>query len=160
METRTITLEEWAEYAQKGVDIPITVPLHGSSMEPMIRYMKDPVTIIPLKREPLVGDIVMFRRADGAYVAHRVYRVTPDRIITWGDNCAAPDAPLRRENVLGLLTAMERGGKRYNLDTDRQRQYGKRWMEKGRGPWMMYRRVRGKVGRTIRGIRQKTGKFS
>ena len=150
MDTRTISLEDWAEYARKGVDIPITVPLHGSSMEPLIRYMKDPVTIIPLKREPLVGDIVLFRRADGAHVVHRVYRVTPDRVITWGDNCAGPDAPLKREDVLGLVTAMQRHGRRYPLDTEAQRRYGLRWMRKHRRVWMAYRRMRGKAGRVVK----------
>ena len=150
MDTRTISLEDWARYAQKGVEIPITVPLHGSSMEPLIRYMKDEVTIVPLKRAPMVGDIVMFRRADGAHVVHRVYRVTQEEVITWGDNCLGPDAPLKREDVLGLVTAMRRNGKRYPLDTARQRAYGVRWMRRGRKVWLAYRRMRGRAGRAVR----------
>jgi len=150
METKKITLEDWSEYARKGIDIPITVTLHGSSMEPLIRYMKDPVTIIPLKREPMVGDIVMFHRADGAYVAHRVHQGTPNRIITWGDNCIRPDAPLERGDILGLLVSMERNGKRRELDTDEQRAWGIRWHKRWRKPWLFCRRNLGRVKRCIK----------
>lgn len=150
METKKLSLEEWGEYAKKGADIPITVPLHGSSMEPLIRYMKDPVTIVPLKRDPLVGDIVMFRRSDGAYVAHRVYKVTANKIITWGDNCVRPDAPLLRKDVIGLIISMERNGKKHLLDTDKQRAYGIRWMTFYRRLWRIYINLRHVAGRVIR----------
>ena len=145
-----MTLEDWACYAQKGVDIPIVVPLHGNSMEPLIRYMKDQVTIVPLKREPMVGDIVMFRRSDGAHVVHRVYQVTPEQVITWGDNCWGPDAPLQHRDVLGLVTAMQRRGRRRDLDTEAQRAYGKRWMSRWRKPWLHYRRLRSRAAHLVR----------
>ena len=37
------------------------LPIRGTSMLPLIRYKVDPVTILPLDREPLEGDIVLFR---------------------------------------------------------------------------------------------------
>ena len=137
-----LSLEKWRELGANGVAIPIKMPLHGTSMKPLIRPEKDVVTIIPLAREPMVGDIVLFRRSDGKNIAHRVHKVFPDGIQTWGDNCFLPDAPIKREDVYGLIVSMEKHGRTRPLDTDRQRTYGVRWMKYGRRVWMALRRVR------------------
>ena len=152
MDKISLGLEKWAEYARNGIDIPITTLLHGNSMEPLIRYMKDEVTITPMKREPLVGDVVLFRRADGKYVVHRVHQVTEAGVRTWGDNCVSPDAPLRREDVLGLVVRVKRGGREIALDTPEQRAYGERWTRRGRAVWLRYKRLRALGGKAIRKV--------
>ena len=65
-------IEKWRELGENGALIPIRIPVHGSSMKPLIRPEKDMITIMPLVRAPMVGDIVMFRRNDGKYSASRI----------------------------------------------------------------------------------------
>lgn len=145
-----VCLEKWRELGENGVAIPLKISLHGYSMKPFISPEKDIVTIKTLIRDPKVGDIVLFRRADGKNIAHRIYSIFPDGIQTWGDNCPKPDAPIKREDIYGLIVAVEKNGKTYQLDTDRQRDYGIRWMKYGRPVWLILRRIKAIGGKMIR----------
>ena len=147
-----LNLEKWRELGENGVSIPMKIPLHGSSMKPLIRPERDLVTIMPVVRDPLVGDIVLFRRSDGKNIAHRIYRVLPGRIQTWGDNCIRADAPIKREDIYGVIVSMERAGKTYQLDTDQQRAFGIRWLKYGRPLWTIPQKIRAIGGIIIRRI--------
>ena len=147
-----LSLEKWRELGENGVTIPLKISLHGGSMKPFINPEKDIVTIIPLIRDPMVGDIIMFRRTDGKNIAHRIYRVFPDGIQTWGDNCPKPDAPRKREDIYGLIVAVEKDGKTYQLDTDKQRVYGLRWLKYGRPAWILLKKIKTIAGRITRPV--------
>ena len=136
-----VSLEKWRELGRNGAVIPMKIPLHGTSMWPFIRSEKDIVTIIPLVRNPMVGDIVLFRGSRGKNVVHRVYKVFPDGIQTWGDNCQRPDLPRKCEEIYGLIVSVERNGQTYQIDTAKQRAYGIRWMKYGRPVWMMLKKI-------------------
>lgn len=137
-----LNLDQWRELGKSGLAIPIRMPLHGTSMKPLIKPEKDVVTIVPLIREPMVGDIVVFYRGDKRNIAHRVYRVFPNGIQTWGDNCLGPDAPIKREKIYGLIISVEKHGKTFWLDTDKQRANGIRWMKYGRPLWTFPQKIR------------------
>ena len=147
-----IGIEKWRELGENGAPIPIRIPVHGFSMMPLIRPEKDMITIMPLVRAPKVGDIVMFRRGDGKYIVHRVYRIFIDGIQTWGDNCINADAPRKREDIFGLIVSMEKNGKTYKLDNDKQRAYGVKWMKYGRPVWMIGQKIRAIGGKILRKI--------
>ena len=137
-----LSLEKWRELGRNGVSIPMKIPLHGSSMKPLIRSDKDIVTVMPLLRDPMVGDIVLFRGNSGKIIAHRVYKILPNGIQTWGDNCPRADAPRKREDIYGLIVSVEKDGKTYQLDTDEQRAYGIRWRKYGRPILMGLKKIR------------------
>ena len=145
-----IGIEKWRELGENGAAIPIRIPVHGFSMMPLIRPEKDMITIMPLIRAPMVGDIVMFRRGDGKYIVHRVYRTFKDGIQTWGDNCLNADAPRKLKDVFGIVVSLERDGKIYQTDTDKHRDYGIRWMKYGRPAWTVQKRIRIIGGKIIR----------
>lgn len=150
-----LTVEQWLELVKRGANIPVTIPILGVSMLPLIRYKIDPVTIVPLRREPTEGDVVLFRRfGDGVMVVHRVFRVMEDRVQTWGDNCPKPDHPVVREDVLGLVVSVSRNGKTIPLDTEEQRRRGVRWMHSPirRRLWFAWRHARGGLGNLIRKV--------
>lgn len=155
-ETRIVSLsmEEWCELAKKGIAVPVTTRLHGRSMEPTIRYMKDPVTIIPVDRELVPGDVVLFERADGVHVVHRLYWISEDKqtVQTWGDNCYSPDVPVEISKVLGIVVSFKKEGQILSLTTDEQRKKGLGWINSRfrRPAWFLYRRVRGFIGKIIR----------
>lgn len=150
-----LSVEQWLELVQRGANIPVTIPLMGTSMLPVIRYKVDPTTIVPLNREPVEGDIVLFRRfGDGAWVVHRVYRVMGDQVQTWGDNSPRPDHPVSREDVPGLVVSICRNGKTIRLDTEEQRRWGVKWMHSTvrRRLWFTWSTLRWLPGKLIRKV--------
>ena len=80
----------------------VRVKVHGSSMLPAIQ----PGDVLQVRRSgghPSPGAVVLFRR-DGRLVAHRVLAHTPDgHVVTRGDALASPDAPVRADDVIGVV---------------------------------------------------------
>lgn len=146
---QSLSIDQWYRYAEAGVNIPVKTLLSGSSMEPLIRYKKDIVTVIPLKRKLMPGDIVLLKRKDGAFVVHRCRCLLNDEtaVQTWGDNCERPDEPIDIDSVLGLIVCMEKDGRQIMLDTDEQREYGIRWMDGSakRKIWFLKKQIKGKI---------------
>ena len=70
-QTREIPIRQWCEMAGQGAAPPVTIPLEGDSMRPLIRRGCDPVTIVPVCGELRIGDVVLFT-LDGRYVVHRL----------------------------------------------------------------------------------------
>lgn len=150
-----LSVEQWLELAKRGVGVPVTIPIMGTSMMPVIRYKVDPTTIVPMSREPMEGDIVLFRRyGDGIVVLHRVYRILGDKVQTWGDNSPKPDHPISREDVLGLAVSVCRNGRTILLDTEKQRRWGIKWMHSPirRRLWFAWSSLRWLPGKLIRKI--------
>ncbi len=125
---RTLSVEEWHKLSITGADIPTKITLMGDSMRPLIRRQVDKVTIIPLRRSPLVGDIVLFTDGTGRYVVHRVMKTENDTVTTIGDHCTRADRPVKLENVWGLVTKVERGKHTLQTDCNGSRLFGKFWI--------------------------------
>ena len=101
----------------------------GVSMQPFIRdgdiLEVQPPGVAALRR----GDVVLCHPRGGRLVAHRVVRIIREKsgsttIATQGDALTFPDVPLPVEQVLGLVAAVERNGKRIRLDTTLHRMAG------------------------------------
>ena len=127
--TIRLSVEEWCALSKGGEKMPVEITLDGTSMQPLIRKGRDIVTILPPDGELRIGDIVLFRRADGAYVVHRVYRIEEDRVITLGDNCENPDPPIHRSRILGNVKTIRRGNRLIETDSASQQRYGRIWMK-------------------------------
>lgn len=148
---RGLTVAQWCELAQSGASVPVTTSLDGVSMQPLIRRNRDLVTVAPLDREPLPGDIVLFEWPAGHFVCHRVRQVDGSRIQTFGDNCWNPDAWMDRARVLGIAVSVERNGRAIALDTGRSRVLGRAWMavHPVRMCWRKFRSLGGRVFRKL-----------
>ena len=123
-----LSVVEWRKLTQEGLSIPVRIQLNGYSMQPLVRRLKDHVTIIPLKRPLKRGDVVLFADDLGRYVVHRVWKLEENRVITLGDNCKYPDAPLRYDQIWGLVTKVERGSRAIDLNSAAAKAYGHLWM--------------------------------
>ena len=87
---------------------PAVVTPTGSSMWPMIRSGRDTIEVHPVDIQKIKpGDVVLFRHSDNQAVVHRVYRLTEDKVQTWGDNCASPDTPVPYDSVFGVVTKVQ-----------------------------------------------------
>lgn len=125
---RNISVERWHALAREGIDLPMTIPLNGSSMQPLIRRNIDTVTILPLRRPVKSGDIVLFADPRGRYVVHRVCKRKSDLVITIGDHCQKPDPPLSENQVWGLVTNVHRNSRNIPVNTPIARSLGRIWM--------------------------------
>ena len=125
--TRSIPMEQWCDMAREGVAPPVTICLEGESMRPMIRRGKDPVTIVPLTRPLMKGDVVLFRLGE-RYVVHRVWRLQGGLVRTFGDNCWNPEPWFPVQQVMGQVVKYSRSGRVCRLDTPAARAWGRLWM--------------------------------
>lgn len=126
--TRSIGIEDWCRLAREGAAPPVTIVLEGSSMQPLIRRGKDPVTIIPLQRPVKIGDVVLFTTGNNRFVVHRVWKLKPGQVRTFGDNCWYPDLWIPDACVLGQVICCSRNGRKIRLDTQASRNWGRFWM--------------------------------
>jgi hypothetical protein len=94
----------------RGADCRFKVS--GSSMGPAIRG-HDVVTVSPLgEAVPFVGEVVAFRHPEGdRLILHRVVRRRHRLFSIRGDSLRKIDAPIPLDNILGLITGVERDGR-------------------------------------------------
>lgn len=126
-ETVRISIQEWHALAGAGYDLPVTITLDGDSMRPLIRRGMDPVTIIPLKRPLMRGDVVLFRLGE-KYIVHRVWQLKNGFVRTLGDHCVNPEPWFPEQQALGLAVRYVRDGRSHRLDTPAARAWGRGWM--------------------------------
>ena len=70
------------------------MPVFGSSMAPFLIHGRDVVRLVKCTHPPKRGEIVLFRRLDGQYVLHRVWRRDEKRVVSpWRQPDPTPRAP-------------------------------------------------------------------
>ena len=126
-QTRFISLAQWCALAQEGLAPPVTICLEGDSMRPRIRRGLDPVTIVPLSKPLQRGDVVLFRLGE-KHIVHRVWKLRPGMVQTFGDNCWNPEPWFPENQVLGQVVTYSRNGKTHRLDTPAARAWGRLWL--------------------------------
>lgn len=89
----------------------VGVPVSGFSMNPFLANERDQVFFQypdrPLKR----GDIVFFKRNNGQYVLHRIWKAAPEGYYIVGDAQTQIEGPIDRDQIFGLVTQVRRKGK-------------------------------------------------
>lgn len=89
----------------------VHLELTGHSMTPLIRS-GDVATIVPCPPgRPRLGDVVAYAAGADRLVVHRIVRRSGDRLLPRGDVSPAADRPIGRDDVLGLVTRVERRGR-------------------------------------------------
>jgi signal peptidase I len=84
----------------------------GHSMTPAIRD-NDVITVSPLLTSiPRRGDVLAFRHPEQEQMlVHRVLWAREEKCFIKGDNCPNADGWIPTENILGIITKVERAGK-------------------------------------------------
>ena len=103
-----VLLEEAAALMNEGREVTIK-PL-GNSMLPFIRGGRDSVR---LKKMPSVdvGDMLLVRLPGPRYVLHRLIAMDGERLTLMGDGNLAGTESCTTADVLGTVTAIERGSR-------------------------------------------------
>lgn len=119
----------------------------GISMEPLLHNRKSTVVIKKPPKRLNKYDVVLFRRASGEYVLHRILKVRQRDYLICGDNGIYKE-PVAREQILGIMTGFYPDmGERYISCEDLEYQrylrtvglrYGLRWIRAL--PWRVRRK--------------------
>lgn len=102
------------------------LPFQGVSMLPMLRQGKDRVELGPLPERLKKHDLPVYQIPSGKYLMHRVHKVTPTHYICLGDNTLEYETILP-EQMIGVVTAFERNGKRIEATNRWYRLYCRIW---------------------------------
>lgn len=114
-ECKTVAPEQLLEAYRKLIweenagPLPLTVT--GSSMSPFLIHGRDRVWLSRLTRPIRRGDILLYRRENGMYVLHRVYGVQEGAFTMVGDAQTELEHGIRPEQVIAIVTWVERKGK-------------------------------------------------
>lgn len=92
----------------------------GWSMHPFV-LDGDVLTVVPAGDAPRLGDVILFRTPRRRVVVHRVVRMRPRGVVTKGDAASDLDGFVPFEDVLGVVSAVDRRGSRARLDAGWQR---------------------------------------
>ena len=108
MNTHKTFVDLSTELLQDGQSIRFCA--HGMSMKPTIQH-GDFVTVEPVEPSDIRrGDIVLYRTRDHV-IAHRVVGLTASRrFLFCGDGIETADQPVRPDQILGKVVALERDG--------------------------------------------------
>lgn len=93
---------------ESGGEVPLRVT--GTSMLPFLRDRRDTVCLRgPAFVPPAVGDILFFRRSDGAWVLHRFFRALPDGRLLINGDAQSWFETIRPEQIAGVVVKIRRG---------------------------------------------------
>ncbi len=131
MQTKQVHLSDLYEVMAEKLDQGGTVNFNpkGTSMLPMLHNNGDRV-VIKKATEPLKKyALPLYRRADGAFVLHRVVKRSVDGTYTMcGDNQWHLEKGISHSQIVGVVTAFERGGKTYSTDNKLYCLYCRFWV--------------------------------
>ena len=82
-------------------------------MLPLLRQGKDSVALVKPAEKLKRGDILLYQRANGQYVLHRLVRVCRDGTLWFsGDNHLTVEKGIAHEQIIASVTAVFRGENR------------------------------------------------
>ena len=89
-----------------------TLTVTGSSMTPFLVGERDSVELKKIETEPRVGDVVLYRRKNGAYVLHRIVKKDNNGFYFAGDSQNVIEGPIEKNQLIAVCDAFIRKGKR------------------------------------------------
>lgn len=89
----------------------VPLVISGGSMSPFLVHGRDTVYLSSVTRPLKRGDMILYRRASGDYVLHRIYRVRAGSYSLVGDAQTEIEQDIRPEQVLAMVSAVRRKGK-------------------------------------------------
>ena len=79
----------------------------GTSMEPTIHQGTDQVLLKALPEKLKSYQIILYRRANGAFVLHRIVKVCTDSYTMRGDNQFYVEPGIRRDQMIGMVCGLK-----------------------------------------------------
>lgn len=146
-EVRSVRAELYMDDLLQTLEVTGQVPLviSGSSMDPFLVHGRDTVFLTKWQQPAKRGQMLLYRRAGGQYVLHRVYKAGEQELQLIGDGQLTVEPGIRPEQVLATVSAVRRKGKLVKPGHPIWVFYEKIWIRliRGRGRLLrLYRRLR------------------
>lgn len=121
----------------------------GVSMLPLLRQGKDLFTVQKKGSERCRKyDVVLYHVPPERYILHRIIAVRESDYVIRGDNCISKEYGITDADILGVMTAYVRNGKKHTTDEFAYRLYSRFWVFTG--PVRVFlKRVKGFLKRKI-----------
>ena len=147
---REVRLEMLMPLIREQLDMGKAVRFNpkGVSMLPMLRQGLDSVVLSPLPEKLRRYDLPLYQRDDGHFVLHRIVKAG-ESYTCIGDNQFVLEHGLRRDQMIGLVTAFYRAGKRHSVAELGYRLYCRFW-HYTRFPRRCLRWAKRKLGRILK----------
>jgi phage repressor protein C with HTH and peptisase S24 domain len=95
----------------------VSIPITGKSMYPTLKQGRDYAVLKKAPEHLEKGDIPFYRRENGCFVLHRVVGEDENGYILCGDNQSEKEFGIKHSQIIAVLTAVERNGKRIPIDS-------------------------------------------
>lgn len=104
----SVLMPEYESLLLEGAELPLVIS--GGSMLPFLASGRDSVMLKAPDRALRRGDIVFYRRENGAYVLHRLLHVRDGKCWMIGDAQTTVEGPLDRDCIFAYVTQVKRKG--------------------------------------------------
>lgn len=104
----------------------VTFSPKGTSMLPMLRQGIDTVEISSISGRLKKYDLPLYQRDNGQYVLHRIVEVG-ETYTCIGDNQFVLESGLRQDQMIAIVSAFTRGGKRIEVSNPKYQMYCRIW---------------------------------
>ena len=106
-----ILLEEYRKLLEDENIEALPLVISGNSMAPFLVHGRDTVYLSKPTGPVKKGDTVLYRRDNGAYILHRVYKADKDSYTMVGDAQTQLEKGIRRDQIIAVVTSALRKGK-------------------------------------------------
>lgn len=89
----------------------VPLVISGGSMSPFLINGRDTVYLSKISRPLKKGDMVLYRRAGGSYVLHRIFKAEDGSYTMVGDAQTYLESGIRPDQILAIVTAAYRKDK-------------------------------------------------
>lgn len=89
----------------------LSLPVLGSSMSPFLVHGRDTVWLTAPGKPLKAGDIVLYRRSNGQYILHRIYKAHDGTYTLIGDAHTVLESGIREDQIFGIVVYARRKGK-------------------------------------------------
>ena len=104
----------------------VRIAPRGTSMMPMLRQGQDTVVLSPVPERLRKYDIPFYRRDNGQFVLHRIVAVG-ETYTCIGDNQFELEPGIRKEQMIAVVSAFNRGGREIPVTNLGYRCYCRLW---------------------------------
>lgn len=101
-------LEAYLELLPQVESLPLGIT--GSSMTPFLVPDRDSVWLCAIDRPLRKGDVVLYRRSNGAYILHRICKYHRGTFSMVGDAHCVVESGIQREQIFARVCQVERKG--------------------------------------------------